>query len=313
MTIAAKRDVIAELKSDYSVIKLCEILGLKHDAYYYKPHPTNLPVDQIKAVKLSFYGSNRVYGQEKIAEELRQKEMHIADKTVGKIMRQEGLVSKYIIRRKPHIDRVNRDEVDNKLDRRFGGYKTGDVLVSDLTYVDLHGKWCYICLIIELSHREIIGHAAGTKHDAKLVESALYSIKGDLRKIGTFHTDRGGEFKNDDIEKILIDFGIKRSLSRPGKPIDNAVAESMYNILKTEFIFDEVFTNLDNLQKRLDDWVWWYNNKRLHGSLGMITPVKSRELRDIGVAQKDLPDYKKIAKKSKIATVITEKVGVQHA
>jgi len=77
-----------------------------------------------------------------------------------------------------------------------------------------------------------------------------------LRKIKTFHTDRGKEFKNTDIEEILTTFGIERSLSRAGKPIDNAVAESMYDILKTEFIFDEIFTDLENLQSRLADWVF---------------------------------------------------------
>jgi len=305
LTIKAKRDIVAELKEVYKIVDLCGFLGLKHDAYYYKPHPTATSNEQIKEVKMSFYGSNQAYGQEKIAAELRQNGIPIAEKTVKKIMNQEGLVSKYVRRRKPTVERTNRDPINNTLDRKFSGYKTNEVMVSDLTYVDLNGKWCYICLIVELSHREIIGHSAGEKHDAKLVETALYSVKIDLRNIDTFHTDRGGEFKNDDIEKILKDFGIKRSLSRPGKPIDNAVVESMYDILKTEFIFDEIFTNLENLQKRLDDWVWWYNNKRLHGSLGMIPPVMSRQTRDIGVPLKPKTDYKKINDKKNVTFVVT--------
>jgi transposase InsO family protein len=292
-------------------VDLCEYLGLENRSYYYKSHPKALPETQIKAVKKSFYGSNRVYGAEKIAAELRRNGMPIAQKTVSKIMKQEGLVSKYVERRKPAVERINRDLTENKLDRKFGGYKTGEVMVSDLTYVDLHGKWCYICLIIELSHREIIGHSAGRKHDSELVETALYSIKGDLRKIGTFHTDRGGEYKNDVIDKALKAFGIERSLSRPGKPIDNAVAESMYDILKTEFIFDEVFADLENLKKRLGDWVWWYNNKRLHGSLGMITPVESRQIRDVGVAETKT-DFRQLALKMKKSnSIIVTKVDIE--
>jgi len=298
------------LKNKYKIKDLCEFLGIKHDAYYYKPHPKSLPEEQIKQVKLSFYGSNRAYGGEKIAEELRQNGMPISEKTVRKIMRQEGLVSKYIQRRKKGEPKTNKDPINNKLDRVFGGYKPKEVMVSDLTYVDINNKWHYICLIVELSHREIIGFSAGKNKDAKLVQAAIYSIKGSLRDIGIFHTDRGGEFKNDDIEKILKTFGIERSLSRPGKPIDNAVAESMYDILKTEFVYDEIFTSLENLQKRLADWVWWYNNKRLHGSLGLIPPVKSRESCEIGVAWKPKYDYAKNAvdksEKERATVIISE-------
>jgi len=151
LTIKAKRDIVASLKKKYKIKDLCEFLGLKHDAYYYKPHRKNLSEEQIKHVKLSFYGSNRAYGQEKIAAELRQNGMPIAEKTVAKIMKQEGLVSKYIKRRKKQENRTNRDPIENKLDKQFGGYKTKEVMVSDLTYVPINGKWHYICLIIELS------------------------------------------------------------------------------------------------------------------------------------------------------------------
>jgi transposase InsO family protein len=312
LTVKAKRDIIAGLKSKYKIVDLCDLLGLKHCSYYYKENPKVIPQEQRKAVIASFYGSNRAYGQEKISHELRQNGMPISQKTVSKIMRQEGLVSKYVQRRKPAVEKTNRDAVDNKLNRQFGGYKTGEVIVSDLTYVDLHGKWCYVCLIVELSHREIIGYSAGRNHDAELVKSALYSVKCDLRNIGKFHTDRGGEFKNEDIEKVLNDFGIERSLSRPGKPVDNAVAESMYDILKTEFIFDEIFVDLQNLKERLDDWVFWYNNKRLHGSLGMITPVQSRQTREVG-ATKTNTDFKKIARNQKKKnTIITAAIDINN-
>jgi transposase InsO family protein len=72
----------------------------------------------------------------------------------------------------------------------------------------------------------------GSKKDAKLVETAFYSVQTDLRQINIFHTDRGSEFKSTVIEQILDAFGIERSLSAKGTPIDNAVAESMYSELK---------------------------------------------------------------------------------
>ncbi len=68
------------------------------------------------------------------------------------------------------------------------------VVVSDLTYVNVGGKWNYICLMLDLYNREIVGYAASKNKNAKLVEKALYSIKYDLRKIDLFHSLNYTEF-----------------------------------------------------------------------------------------------------------------------
>ena len=73
----------------------------------------------------------------------------------------------------------------------------------------------------------------------------------------------------------MIDtFGIGRSLSNKGCPYDNAVVESLYNVLKTEFIKGKVFSSLEQLHIELADYVNWYNNHRLHGSLNYLTPIE---------------------------------------
>lgn len=138
------------------------------------------------------------------------------------------------------------------------------------------GKWNYICLMLDLYNREIVGYAASKNKNARLVEKALYSIKYDLRKIDLFHSDRGNEFKNEDIEKALKTFNINRSLSAKGCQYDNAVAEATYKIIKTEFAFNKRFESLEELELELFDYVNWYNNVRIHGSLGYKTPVKFR-------------------------------------
>lgn len=315
MTVQAKRDIIADLHKAYTIRELCGFLGLKRQHYYYKEHPKQTPEEQIQAVKRVFLESRRAYGVEKITAQLHRENISISPKTVSKIMKSEGLISKYVLKRqKTAINPTNRDEIPDRLNRQFGGKKTCEVVVSDLTYVDINSKWHYICLIVELAHREIIGFSAGENKDAQLVKTAIYSIKTDLRKIDTFHSDRGGEFKNEELERIFNTFGIKRSLSRPGKPIDNAVAESMYDILKTEFVFGETFADITDLQNKLASWVDWYNNRRLHGSLGMKTPAQSRSESDIGVPESEKFDYKKYAEKRKtsenVVVPLTSRVSV---
>ena len=192
-------------------------------------------------------------------------------------MKENGLVSSYTVKQyKIHRSSCNNDDVNNELNRQFNQEKRMNVVVSDLTYVNVAGKWNYICLMLDLYNREIVGYAAGEHKDAKLVRKALYSIKYDLRKISLFHTDRGNEFKNRIIEEALETFDIKRSLSHKGCPYDNAVAEATYKIIKTEFAFNKRFENLRELERELFDYVNWYNNVRIHSSLDYKTPVEYR-------------------------------------
>jgi len=134
--------------------------------------------------------------------------------------------------------------------------------------------------LLDLCGRKILGSAVGSQKNAKLVETAFYSVQADLRQFNIFHTDRGSEFKNQVIEQILDAFGIERSLSAGGKPIDNAVAESMYNVIKTEFIFGAEFADLAEFKLLWFDYVNWYNNIRIHGSLGYSTPTEWHDLAD---------------------------------
>ena len=138
------------------------------------------------------------------------------------------------------------------------------------------GKWNYICLILDLWNREIIGYAAGKHKTAELVYEAICKIPYDLNRIHIFHTDRGNEFKNKLIDKVIQTFQMERSLSKKGCPYDNAVAEATYKIVKTEFAFNRRFDSFEELELELFDYVNWYNSIRVHGSLAYQSPVQYR-------------------------------------
>ena len=191
-------------------------------------------------------------------------------------MQENGLVSSYTVKQyKVHHSTCNNDNIENRLNRNFNQEERMKV-VSDLTYVNVGGKWNYICLMLDLYNREIVGYAAGVHKDAELVRKALYSIKYGLRKISLFHIDRGNEFKNRIIEEALETFDIRRSLSHKGCSYDNEVAEATYKIIKTEFVFNKRFESLEELELELFDYVNWYNNVRIHGSLSYKTPIEFR-------------------------------------
>ena len=97
-------------------------------------------------------------------------------------------------------------------------------------------SWNCICVLIDLFNREIIGYSAGPNKTALLVKQAFQTVNGNLKDIQIFHTDRGNEFKNQLIEETLKAFDITRSLSHKGCLYDNAVAETTFKIIKTEFV-----------------------------------------------------------------------------
>lgn len=105
---------------------------------------------------------------------------------------------------------------------------------------------------------------------------AFQSVNINLSKISIFHTDRGNEFKNQSIDNILHTFDIERSLSMKGCPYDNAVAETILKVIKTEFVRNQRFDSLDELQNELADYVNWFNNHTIHSSLGYLTHVAFR-------------------------------------
>lgn len=224
-----------------------------------------------------FKESRNNYGSRKIKVELKKIGYQISLRKIRTIMKLNGLVSNYTIKQfKVYKSTCNEEKVENLLNREFNRQKQLDVVVSDLTYVNVAGKWNYICLILDLWNREIVGYAAGKNKTSELVYKAFSKIPYDLNKINIFHTDRGNEFKNKMIDELIETFQIKRSLSKKGCPYDNAVAEATYKIIKTEFAYNRRFENFEELERELFDYVNWYNNIRIHGSLDYQTPVHYR-------------------------------------
>jgi transposase InsO family protein len=205
------------------------------------------------------------------------KEDDITEAIVDIFLKEQGLVSSYTVAQyKPYKAAVNEETATNSLNREFDQTEAKRFVVSDLTYVNVHNRWHYICVLIDLFNREIVGYSAGPHKDAALISRAFSSVQGELRQIQWFHTDRGSEFKNQKMDELLKTFEIGRSLSMKGCPYDNAVAEATYKIMKTEFVNQMNFQSLRHLELELYDYVNWFNKHRIHGTLGYMTPVQYR-------------------------------------
>lgn len=258
---------------------MCRKLGIPRSLVYYRRKTRRIDSKLENAVISIFNASNSNYGSRKIKVELEKENIIASRRKIRRIMDKYGLVSNYTIKQfKVHKSTCNEDKIANEVERKFNDRDYLEVVVSDLTYVRVRDKWCYVCLIIDLFNREIIGYSAGKNKTADLVYDAFLSSSVNLSKIRIFHTDRGSEFKNKIIDEIIKTFNIRRSLSHKGCPYDNAVAEATYKVFKTEFVMNNTFNSLDELKIQLADYVHWFNNIRIHGSLGYLSPVQFKKL-----------------------------------
>ncbi|MBD8499743.1 IS3 family transposase [Paenibacillus arenosi] len=274
-----KVNVIKRNRDNYSVSAMCAVLQIAKSTYYYEAKERKSEDDVTNDIVDIFEKNRKSYGTRNIKVKLHERGLTVSRRRIGRIMNEQGLVSTYTVAQyKPHKMSYNESKQANELGREFNQREAKRVIVSDLTYVKVKSRWHYICIFVDLFNREIIGSSVGASKDAALVARAFASVQGDLRQIQLFHTDRGSEFKNKEIEETLHAFNIGRSLSMKGCPYDNAVAEATFKIMKTEFIHQMSFRSLPHLKVELNDYINWYNRHRIHGTLGYVSPIEYRNL-----------------------------------
>ncbi|CAM3843099.1 Integrase catalytic domain-containing protein [Marinicrinis lubricantis] len=254
-----KVTIIRNNLDKYSVSALCNVLQIARSTYYYEAKERPNEDVLTEAIVDIFHKNRKAYGTRKIKAKLLEQGLVVSRRRIGRIMQEQGYT---IAQFKPLKTACNEATTANELEREFDQAEAKRFVVSDLTYVKVGHRWHYVCVLIDLFNREIIGHSAGPHKDAALVSRAFTTVEGDLGQIQWFHTDRGSEFKNQTMDELLGTFEIGRSLSAKGCPYDNAVAEATYKVMKTEFVHQMEFQSFHHLQlERYDqfcgsEWVY---------------------------------------------------------
>ena len=266
--------MIDDLKSSFSISRICRVLGLCRGSLYYKP-VENDETKTIALIKDEFELSRKTYGTRRLKFVIFKKyQVVLSRRKIGVMMKKEDMVTVYMCRkRKRRATHVIKADAQN-LVLTFEGHRPNEVIAGDITYINLFNKWYYLCTLMDLCGRVVKSVSLSDKCDANNVERAFHNIKSDLRDIGIFHYDNGSEASNSRVDQLTAAFGIRRSYSRVGKPTDNAVVESWHKTLKTEFVNPGNFTCIDDFFVKLIDYVKWYNEERVMGSLNNLTPIE---------------------------------------
>lgn len=264
---------------------MCKVLKVSRNSYYHwrrqqaSGQSESRKQDLKKDIMTVFKDSRGIYGSCKIAKELGKKGISISRSYVARLMAEMGIRSKTHKKFVATTDSSHTNPVaDNILDRDFETSTLGTRWVSDITYVRLNDRWAYLTVFLDLADRAIVGWSLSHDLTAEHTVVAAWTDARSNRSIQPgflLHSDRGVQYTCWEFVTILsLNTYTDQSMSRKGNCWDNAVAESLFKIIKYEELNHHTFTSYQQLYDCIETYVRWYNTKRIHSGLDYQTPLE---------------------------------------
>lgn len=268
---------------------MCQVMQVSRSGYYkWKQRPPSESELRRKRLteRIEFYfnDSNQLYGSPKITHLLRAEGFVVSQKTVARIMRENGWRSRTVKKFKVNTTDSNHTLPisPNILNQQFKEVsKPNQTWTSDITYIHTREGIVYLASVLDLYTHKIVGWHADRRMTKELVLKALDNAyeaqkpdKGLLH-----HSDRGSQYASEDYRDRLVEYGMVSSMSRKGNCYDNACIESFHSILKRELVYLTKFKTREEAYKRLFEYIeLFYNRKRIHSTLGYVSPQRFERL-----------------------------------
>lgn len=274
-------DVQHALESHPSINGMCDYVGISRSGYYQreKRHNHQSPrkirkkfiQGEIKAIWLK---SLCIYGAGKITQELRSKGYKIAERTVGKYMRELGIYAVYLT---PWTTTTRNSKFDkqliNILDEQFNPLRPNAVWCIDTTYIPVHDGFVYLTSIMDLYSRRIIGwdlsETLEVSNIIPLIEKTKHSRH--ISKPLIMHSDRGSQFTSEAYNQVTANMTL--SYSKKAYPWDNACIESFHALIKREWINRFKIHSYSEAKRLVFQYIeTFYNTVRIHSHCGFKSP-----------------------------------------
>jgi transposase InsO family protein len=228
-------------------------------------------------IRAAFRASRETYGRPRMHREHRGRGIRCGQARIGRLMRRHGLRAKKARRFRQTTRAVaSHAKAPNVLNRVFTAAAPNRAWVGDITYVWTEEGWLYLAVVLDLYSRRVVGWATSTRLTEALARAALQRALSErhLGKDLIHHSDRGSQYTSTSYQRLLRRHGLKVSMSRKGNCWDNAVVESFFATLKVEL--GERFASRDVATAALFDYIEiFYNRKRMHSSIGFISPAEA--------------------------------------
>lgn len=233
----------------------------------------------VTAIKEIHKESHGTYGSPRITASLQKRGIKCSRPRVARLMRESDIRAKSARKFKVTTDSNHKEPIaPNILGQDFSPAMPFEAWTSDITYLWTDGGWQYFTVVMELFNREIIGYSLSRNltTETTVIPALEMAVLQQQPPEGViFHSDRGVQYASKQFRAKLSDYGMIQSMSGKGNCYDNAVTESFFKTMKSEWIYGKRFRNREELQKSLFEYVQvFYNRKRLHSSLGNLAPFE---------------------------------------
>ena len=263
------------------MMALLEFVGMPRSTFYYYLEQMKKPdkYEESKTLIKEIYHANKGrYGYRRITLELNNRGYCINHKTVLKLMNECNVKCQVRI----HKYRSYKGEVGkiacNVLQRNFKADKPNQKWVTDVTEFSLFGRKLYLSPILDLFNGEIISHNISerpTFHQTiDMLDKAFEKIPDNTNLI--LHSDQGWQYQMKHYQYRLQQKGVIQSMSRKGNCLDNSVMENFFGLLKSELLYLQEFNSIEHFREELEDYIDYYNNKRIKCKLKGLSPVQYR-------------------------------------
>jgi len=269
-------------RDEFGVRAMCRVLRVHFSGFYAwlkEPLSQRAREDarQTELIRQAWADSGRVYGYRKLADDLRDQGERVSENRVARLASLAGIAAQVGYGRRPgRYGGKPAVVAENKLEQRFRTPEPDQVWVTDITYIKTHEGWLYLCVVIDLFSRRVVGWSAQSRMTTDLTLQALLMAVWRRKPAGrvTVHSDQGSQFTSREWQSFLRQHNLDPSMSRRGNCYDNAVAESFFQLLKRERIRRGTYPTREAARHDVFDYIeMFYNPKRKHTNNGMLSPV----------------------------------------
>lgn len=271
----------------FPIERMAEVLQVSRSGYYawVKRPPSRRDIEnrRLDVEITAIYKANKGrYGSVKITRELNRHGLNYGRSRVASRMRKMGIQS--IVRKRFKVTTDSKHSypvAPNRLNRNFSVAAPNQVWVSDITYLRTKSGWAYLTVFIDLFSRMVTGWAVSASLSHKMVLEAFQKALW-RRKPGNglmVHSDQGVQYACDEFRGMLRKHGCVQSMSRKGDCWDNAVAESFFKTVKTEWAYHVDLQDIHHVNRETFEYLeLFYNRQRLHATLGYQSPAEFEEI-----------------------------------
>lgn len=277
-----KLAALEELYGQYSVHMICDALKVPRGTFYnhiFRNKRDNTWYSKRREefrirIQEIYDDNNQIFGAAKITAIMKEEGYRISIGMVRELMQDMGLIS---IRQdaKDLYDKEQK-KYKNHLNQEFTATRPNEIWVSDVTYFRYKEKVFYICAILDLYSRMVVGFCISHKNSTQLTKGTFKQAYENRKPESNllFHTDRGSNYRSKTFCSYLKSLGVTQSFSRAHVPYDNSVMESFFSSLKREELYRTKYRSEHEFKTAVKNYMIFYNEKRPHAKNGYKTPAK---------------------------------------